>query len=92
MDTKFTKGEWFVNGYEIQSKNCSVELAKITVFNEGKANAHLIASAPDMYKKIEELNVLLLSLGHLVWDTIDLGAVTNDNEELLSRARGEQHD
>ncbi len=79
MKAKFTEGEWFVNGYEIQSKTYSIELAKVTVFNEGKANAHLIAAAPDMYKMLE-----LLVLGDSINDT----TIDDEVRMLLAKARG----
>lgn len=50
---KFTPGPWVNNGYNIEAQECSFDLAKVTVFNQGKANSHLIASAPEMYAKIE---------------------------------------
>ena len=56
---------------------------------ESLANAHLIKTAPKMYKKLEYLNKLLLSLGSEVWDIIDLGAESNSIEELLAQVRGE---
>lgn len=60
MEVKFTKGEWLVRGCKIKSTKCSIEIAKVTISNEGKANSELIAAAPDMYKMIDELHKELL--------------------------------
>ena len=67
MNTKFTKGEWAI----VDSTNKSLSIWAstsecITAINydfwdekyqdELKANAHLIAAAPDMYKALEALS------------------------------------
>ena len=89
MKAKFTEGEWFVNGYEIQSKTCSVELAKVTVFNEGKANAHLIAAAPDMYNMVNKvLEMQKQWYGYGVDTHMKLADMAKEMELLLARARG----
>jgi len=67
-DTKFTKGEWFISD-STTNKDISIwssESNCITSINYGfwdenhqdelKANAHLIAAAPDMYKALEALS------------------------------------
>lgn len=100
MDTKFTKGPWFNQDYsfEIEAKDCCIPIAKVTVFNEGKANAHLIAASPDMYKALESH---LNTLGDLYALDIDdvlpehegefraVHALINKTELLLKKARGE---
>ena len=60
-DTKFTKGKWLVNiqGLDsFQSVAVMVEGGGFEVTNipDAKANAHLIAAAPDMYAMIESLS------------------------------------
>lgn len=91
--TKFTSGEWFVDGYEIQSKTCSIELAKVTIFKEGKSNAHLIASAPRLYRSLERQRVGLINLINLNlipeshYESVRHEISLIDNE--LSNARGE---
>jgi len=60
----YTKGEWrvgepFVKGqdYPIYSED-GYELARAFIYNgEQKANAHLIAAAPDMYEALKQLMV-----------------------------------
>jgi len=55
-ETKFTRGEWSIyGGYEIRAKGCEIEIAKVTVFNQGKANAKLIKTAPKLYETLEFL-------------------------------------
>lgn len=49
---KATGGEWSAKDFEIRSTCCPIELAKVTVFNEGRANAHLMASAPELYEAL----------------------------------------
>jgi hypothetical protein len=58
-NTKFTQGEWELLGYTIMSKDNKFDLAKVTVFNEGKANAHLMSQSKNMYKMIEILSAEL---------------------------------
>lgn len=54
---KFTQGPWLVNRYSVGVKvdfaDGWFEIAKATVFNEGEANAHLIAAAPELYEALE---------------------------------------
>ena len=85
MKEKFTQGEWYV-----PETDCNTPLqvvgrdAKrgIIVFNdefnkEDKANAHLIAAAPDMYRALE---ALVKGEGLPPGQTI---------ERILAKARGE---
>lgn len=53
-ETKFTKGEWKIrDGYEVGISvtfgSGFFTVASCQLFNEAKANAHLIAAAPEMY-------------------------------------------
>ena len=86
MKDKFTSGPWINEDYsfEITSKECCLPIAKVTVFNEGKANAHLIAAAPDMYKALKSMV-----------DMMDCGDESGDGSEwhaeavlALKKARG----
>lgn len=61
METKFTKGEWilseFYDGFHIYSigkKVCSIWSGLVTR-SENKANAKLIAAAPDLFNALNEL-------------------------------------
>ena len=56
---------------------------------EQKANAHLIASAPDMYNKLKEMSELLTMLDPHTHASIELDCVAYDIELLLGKARGE---
>ena len=107
MKTKFTKGDWFVERYHtmldisVKDGGCICTVDTDTVMNkctiiptpEQEANAHLIASAPGMYKSLKRQRIGLLNL-------IDLNLVAEshyesvrhevsliDNE--LAKARGE---
>jgi len=95
---KFTKGPWLVCGYEVKIKvdfnDGWFPICSLTVFNEAKANANLIAAAPDMYDQIEESNDCMMALadtlasyGHNVHDLIEQ---VKRNQQLLAKARGEQ--
>lgn len=70
MDTKFTKGKWLLTEEPKSKGMCStstghfhIETDEVHKFikienehrEESKANAHLIAVAPDMYAMIKEL-------------------------------------
>ena len=96
MKTKFTQGEWQisriyntlidinVNGLNICDIGCCGD------FNEGtglvkpneeeRANAYLIAAAPDMYAELESIAISM---------ECEHGVDTNSIYELLAKARGE---
>ena len=92
METKFTKGEWIIKnnfqvGYNVNFGDGFFTIADCQVFSEGKANAHLIAAAPEMYEMLESLvekiEEVIVGEGHYF----------NDEGEkiknLLAKARGE---
>ena len=65
-EAKFTKGEWKVRGSEVgvvdksdtQSYGMMLYIARVDEYDfsdEYKANAHLIAAAPEMYKFLDYL-------------------------------------
>ncbi|QDP61753.1 MAG: hypothetical protein Unbinned4466contig1000_65 [Prokaryotic dsDNA virus sp.] len=95
-EVKFTKGEWkverFVNnkGFEI-SFNDDGEVVADYVYEE--ADAHLIASAPDMYQVIEDFRRTFLNL--LEFDLVPINHEKTVQEKiivcnkLLAKARGE---
>ena len=95
-ETKFTKGEWakrdnaigIIDDSDTQSYGmirfiCHVD--KYDFESEWQANAHLIATAPDMYK---ELDKLLEILNHETKSVTSLDVCRI--EKLLAKARGEQ--
>ena len=92
MSEQFTKGPWFV--YEgkqfliIKGKVCSsgddgepIVVADTNhYFSESKANAALIACAPEMYEMLKWLSVAVLKDG----------SIAHKNAvELIAKARGE---
>jgi len=93
MKAKFTKDEWLIITEPKSSGMCStatghfhIETADIHRFvtidnesrEESKANAHLIAAAPDMYELIERIGK-----ADQVWSMEEI-------QELLATARGEK--
>ena len=85
MNTKFTKGEWFVNAVDSKTwVDTETGLTVAQVFDvEGHPyDANLIAAAPDMYKLLEEFKLFAVRQG---WDHV----LINDAEKLLAKARGE---
>ena len=85
-NTKFTEGEWYLDGYQIKSTVCCLELAKVTVFNERKANATLMASSPLLYKALEDL---LKELENLGFNSETVNALKLNSRKALASARGD---
>lgn len=95
MKTKFTKGEWSIFGDWGICKN-GRETELIATFEprgvgqkEGFANAHLIASAPEMYEMLERQSKLMGFLDAQTHANIELDAVKRAIDKLLAKARGE---
>jgi hypothetical protein len=86
-EAKFTKGEWkildkYQVGINVDFGDGFFTVASCQVFNEAKANAHLIAAAPEMYSELDELSGIIRRMGvDSASDRIDL---------LLAKARGEK--
>ena len=112
METKFTESPWSVgNGGKHEphttiycddtmgSAIASTFMKYTTTSNdEAKANAHLIASAPDMYNKLEACLRAFDALYPVDESTIEdcdysefkaVHALINNIELLLAKARGE---
>ena len=85
-NTKITQGEWYLDGYQIKSTVCCLELAKVTVFNEGKANATLMASSPLLYKALEEISLMV---SHEPMDISFKAEIHSLISEALASPRGE---
>lgn len=87
-ETKFTKGEWLIanetfiyamneigtNRFESNIQSAGKSAAKA---DELKANAHLIAAAPDMYRMLDAIA------------TLRILPTEEKLNELLAKARGE---
>jgi len=95
-ETKFTKGEWtkrddtigIIDDSDTQSYGmirfiCHVD--KYDFESEWQANAHLIATAPDMYKMLERA----LSLIPIAGESEKHDELRFDILDLLAKARGE---
>ena len=93
-EAKFTIGEWNVN-YKGYSTGVGVvcggkEIHWCIETPETIANAHLIASAPEMYAMLEDLSELLEALSHEDTYLYNKAKIASDNvDELLAKARGE---
>ena len=83
-ETKFTEGEWHVDSYVEVDGSVRVVMGNIIITYHGHAtdedvaNAHLIASAPEMYSELQ----------NLLHDSMDCDEY-NRIEKLLAKARGE---
>ena len=101
MDTEFTKGEWLLTEEPKSSGMCStatghfhIETDDVHKFikienehrEESKANAHLIAAAPDMYKLLSRLWELNCPQEYCTEDEYQ---ALIEIEDLLAKARGE---
>ncbi len=88
MTTKFTKGPWsqcFANGIIIQTESTGYGICKVIGNLESdKANAALIACAPEMYELLDEISDGLLEAGGF-----GNCALAKRIESLLAKARGE---
>lgn len=90
-EARFTKGEWVVNGGWVDCEGvpiCSMGDEWVTYDND-KANAHLIAAAPDMYAMLEGLDELLELLDSQTHPSIELDCQQYEIRNLLAKARGE---
>ena len=85
MTAKFTKGPWvqcFANGIVIQTENTGYGICRVIGNLESdRANANLIACAPEMYEMLEDCLAILADGGFFI-KAEKIG-------ELLAKARGE---
>jgi hypothetical protein len=92
-NTKFTNGEWAVSIQGLHDfKYIAVMVPnggfEVTNIPDAEANAHLIASAPDMYAMLEDSRTMLRAF---YANTGSMGAIAQVRfiDELLKKARGE---
>lgn len=57
---------------------------------EKQANAHLIASAPDMYRELQKIESTLSTLSSVVLENLSLKVHVDSISKILAKARGEQ--
>jgi|TARA_R110000803_G_scaffold34063_1_gene74524 hypothetical protein len=93
MNTKFTKGEWFVNttGTKIWiDTETGLTVAEFFYMENHPHNANLMASAPDMYAMIKEVADMQKQWhGHWMDTHIKLAKMAKKMELILAKARGE---
>ena len=91
MKTKFTEGEWKANASEFPFAHGLVYINDggfdVSGAPDCVANAHLIASAPDMYKLLDSIAELMNSDDQTIAD--EMVQKFDDIELLLKKARGE---
>ena len=99
---KFTTGPWKVNECEtpgVLKIDCG-GIMYITVITyaydlsysdrvECTANAHLMASAPDMYRMLQEIKSTLGTFSPVVLENLSLEQYVKNINEILAKARGE---
>lgn len=103
METKFTKGEWevidgtlvgeqvlfvHVNGNGVVCILTNQVDAHLPVSVEGKANAHLIAAAPEMYHMLNRVIQAQKDADNEIEHSDLLHFLYDDIEKLLAKARG----
>jgi len=86
MKEKFTQGEWVAKTGLVGGMKTGLVYIKGGGFDvsgapDAIANAHLIAAAPDMYRMLEHLEVLV--------DGVLIDEIRDERSEVLSKARGE---
>jgi hypothetical protein len=85
----WTKGNWEAFFYAI---GCGEDLIATVDFklDEGMANAHLIAAAPELYKELKYAEEILREVAKVSGLThIDVESCTNMATKALAKARGE---
>ena len=106
-EAKFTKGEWVIDyrgtlghvksikGGAITPTVARYDFVSPSLTNkEKKANAHLIAAAPDMYKMLERLKSIIEDYDYDLFCERATGEwsepeISTEIEKLLTKARGQ---
>lgn len=96
----FTQGEWLLkDGYQVGIKvsfgDGFFTLASCQVFNEGKANAHLISAAPDLYNELKKIHKLITEYASTGFTDEDLAMAIFESQsgrfKALAKAIGEKN-
>lgn len=94
MNTKFTKGEWFVNTTGTKTwidTETGFTVAQVFDMENHPHDANLIAAAPDMYAMIKEVADMQKQWHGYGMDThIKLAKMAKKMELILAKARGDQ--
>lgn len=83
-ERNWTPGEWRVDGGQITSDELHEMDCIVSHVCGGKANAHLISAAPDMYEALTELILKVKLIDHECEFDLCL-----DAEQALAKAKGE---
>ena len=90
---KFTKGPWQAKDLEVESSGRMIADCGISNYKnseeEERANAHLIAVAPDMYKMLDEVNRAIIHCDNEIGLADVITCMCHDIDQLLKKARGE---
>ncbi len=79
--SKFTQGEWIINGRGNVTDEDELYIAVIPFRKESEANTRAIKAVPEMYKALQELVPILESDGRL--------SIAYSIKKLLARIDGE---
>ncbi|APC46574.1 hypothetical protein [Alteromonas phage PB15] len=102
-EAKFTKGPWYVYNNDVYLEIVSDKGAICDTCMSGhefdggdclegksaKANAHLIAAAPEMYAMLQSIDDLFGLLDEHTHPNIELDCQQHEIRKLLAKARGE---
>ena len=108
-EPKFTPGPWSINEWPQAISDIAIGavgtplIAKVPLrdvsINEQKANAHLIAAAPELYEALEKIRHWGESQhkaqskgGHATFDMMMLREQIDTAKAALEKARGESHE
>lgn len=96
---KFTSGKWSIEDEgvgdlgmresSIVNRDHDGEDWCVATVHSGLANAHLIASAPELYAKLTDVADRMRGMTSYAAESFDFGNEAEEIESLLAKARGE---